>query len=333
MPNHLKYNKNFDKLSDDEKILFDEAKKSIEDFVEKSVEISDVNHATRNVHAKTHSILQGEFIINPDLSEDLKYIFDKEKYEIIARISNANFKINRGQKDFPAYGFAFKIKDDAGRTIANYPLVNFPLFPINSVSVLLKLFTNINRFYLKKIKSLFPLMISAYKILPSAFNSSFLSYLLKFLKKKNDFILSHNFYSVGAYRFDDKMVKIKLSPRNVQRNYLKKSGNRKKIRSYLKDQDYTADVLIKICYNLKEQPINLLNKEWKNTPIIKIGEVRFDKNSVLNPSLCDHELLSFNPFESLEIFRPVGKIQKLREDAYKISFQTRRKMNMLLKYK
>lgn len=333
MLNHLKYNKSFDQLSYDEKTLLEEAKKSIEEFVEQSAEISDVNYATRNVHSKAHAVLKGEFHINPDLQEDIKYIFDKENYEITARISNANFKISRKQNPFPAYGFAFKIKDDAGRTIANYPLVNFPLLPINSVSVFLKLFTNINRFYIKKIKSIIPLLFSAYHVVPSIFNLSFLRYFFRFVKKRNDFILSHNFYSVGAYRFDDKMVKIKLKPQNTPRKFLKKSNKRKQIRSFLKDNEYKADVLIKICYNIKYQPINKLHKEWKNTATIKIGEVKFDKNSVQNPSLCENELLSFNPFESLDIFRPVGKIQKLREIAYKVSFQTRRKMNLLMKYK
>ena len=42
MLNHLNYNKSFDQLSYDEKTLLEEAKKSIEEFVEQSAEISDV---------------------------------------------------------------------------------------------------------------------------------------------------------------------------------------------------------------------------------------------------------------------------------------------------
>jgi len=47
-------------------------------------------------------------------------------------------------------GFAVKINDEKGNVIANFPLVNFPLFPINSVSTFLKLFTSVNRFFVKK---------------------------------------------------------------------------------------------------------------------------------------------------------------------------------------
>jgi hypothetical protein len=52
----------------------------------------------------------------------------------------------KGKRDVPAYGFAVKINDEKGNVIANFPLVNFPLFPINSVSTFLKLFTSVNRF-------------------------------------------------------------------------------------------------------------------------------------------------------------------------------------------
>ncbi|MFC7346361.1 catalase [Chryseobacterium zhengzhouense] len=333
MPNPLKYNKNFEKLSYEEKQLLGEAKKSIADFVEYSSTISDVNYATRNAHAKTYAILKGELIINKDIPEDLKYVFDSEKYEIIARLSNAHLKINKSKKDIPAYGFSIKIKDESGRTISNYPLVNFPLLPINSVSVFLKLFISLNRFFLKKWSNWFLILKQIYKIIPSTMNPSFLKNVWKFVLNKNNFILSFDYHSVGAYRFDDKMIKIKISPRNVHKNFGKRSKVKQSIENYCIANDYLADVFIQLCYDLKDQPINKLNVEWKNSPFIKIGEIKIEKNSLLNPKSCENELLSFNPFESAEIFQPVGKIQKLRDEAYKVSLQTRKKINKLLKYK
>jgi len=104
------------------------------------------------------------------------------------------------------------------------------------------------------------------------------------------------------------------------------------LEAYLKTEDFAADVMIQLCYNLEDQPINKLNVEWKNAPYIKIGQVRIKKNDLLDPEACESELLSFNPFESKIFFQPVGKIQKLRDEAYKVSMQTRLKMNKLLKY-
>ena len=333
MPKPLRYNKNFEKLSYEEKQLLEETKKSIVDFVEYSSTISDVNYATRNAHAKTYAVLKGVFIISEDIPQDLKSVFDSEQYEITARLSNAHLKINKNKKDFPAYGFAIKIKDDFGRTISNYPLVNFPLFPVNSVSVFLKLFTSLNRFFIKKWSHLFSVLKQIYKVIPFTLNPSFLKNIFKLLLNKNNFILSFDFHSVGAYRFDDKMIKIKVSPKNVEKNFGKKQFVKDAVENFFKTNDFEAGVYIQFCYNLKDQPINKLNVEWKNTPFIKIGEIKIEKNSLLNPKSCENELLSFNPFDSAEIFQPVGKIQKLRDEAYKVSLQTRKKINKLLKYK
>ena len=333
MPDPLKYNKNFDKLSYEEKQLLEETKKSIADFVEQSPSISDVNYATRNAHAKTYAVLSGRFIIDPLLPQDLKYLFDKEQYEIVARLSNANLKIKRNKKDIPAYGFSIKIKDDSGRTISNYPLVNFPLFPTNSVSAFLKMFTAINKFYAKKWGNWMTFLKNIWKIVPSLLTFSFIKHSIGLFLKRNDFILSFDYHSVGAYRLDDKMMKIKISPKNIQKKFGTRRDVKKFVKSYLESNDYEAEVFIQLCYDLKDQPINKLNIEWKNSPFIKLGELRFEKDSFQNSTSCDNELLSFNPFESAEIFQPVGKIQKLRDEAYKVSLQTRKKINKLLKYK
>ncbi|WP_126653620.1 catalase family protein [Chryseobacterium aureum] len=330
MPNPLKYNKTFDELNEEEKKLLQINKKTIADFVEQSSSISDVNYATRNAHAKTYAVAKGIFRIEPDIPESLQPFFDKEKFDLTIRFSNAQLKIKNTKKDIPAYGFAVQIKDESGALLANYPLVNFPLFPVQSVSLFLKLFSSINRLYMKQWSSLFPMFIQMIKMLPSLLTADMLRNMLKLIRKRNDFILSFDYYSVGAYRLGDHMIKIKLSPSLVDKNTGRRQKIKDSLKNYLQKNDFTADVLIQICYDLKDQPINRLNVEWKNSPFIKIGEVQIAKNSLLDFRNCNTELLSFNPFESKIFFQPVGKIQKLRDDAYKVSVQTRRKINKLL---
>lgn len=332
MPNPLKYNKKFDRLTDEEKELLEINKKSIAAFVEQSPSVSDVNFATRNAHAKTYAVTKGEFLIDKNIPKDLQKFFDKDKYNLTIRFSNAHLKINKNGKEIPAYGFAVKIKDKNDDLIANYPLVNFPLFPINSVSVFLKLFTSVNRFFIKKWSS-FSLMMQILKVIPSTLTGSILKNIFKLWTKRNDFFLSFDFHSVGAYRLGENMMKIKLSPISVDKNFGKKLNTKEAIDQYFKADDFKAEVLIQICYNLKDQPINKLNVEWKKSPFLKIGEIKIEKNALLDELSCENELLSFNPFESNPYFQPVGKIQKLRDEAYKISLQTRLKMNKLLKYK
>ncbi|MFZ4931170.1 catalase [Chryseobacterium sp. Mn2064] len=330
MPDPLKYNKKFDELNEEEKKLLQINKKTIADFVEQSSSISDVNYATRNAHAKTYAVAKGTFWIDPNIPESLHPFFDKEKFDLTIRFSNAQLKIKNSKKDIPAYGFAVQIKDDNGGLLANYPLVNFPLFPVNSVSTFLKLFTAVNKFYIKKWSSLMPMIIQFVKMIPSVLTGDMIRNVVKLMGKRNDFILSFDYYSIGAYRLGDQMIKIKLRPQSVDKSIGRKQKIKDSLKSYFKSNDFTADVLIQICYDLKNQPINTLNVEWKNSPFLKIGEVKIDKDSLLDSRNCNTELLSFNPFESKIFFQPVGKIQKLRDETYKVSIQTRRKINKLL---
>ncbi|MCL8536907.1 catalase [Chryseobacterium gallinarum] len=333
MPNPLQYNKRFDELNEEEKKLLDINKKTIADFVEQSSSISDVNYATRNAHAKTYAVAKGTFCIQPDIPEFLKPFLDKEKFDLTIRFSNAQLTIQNSKKDIPAYGFAVQIRDENGGLLANYPLVNFPLFPVNSVSTFLKLFTAVNKFYIKKWSNLFTLFVQATKMIPSLLTGDMIRNIIKFIGKRNDFILSFDYYSIGAYRLGDHIIKIKLHPKSVDRHTGIKENVKDSLTHYLQAHDFTADVMIQICYNLKDQPINKLNVEWKNSPFITIGEVRIHKGSLLDSRSCTNELLSFNPFESKIFFQPVGKIQKLREEAYRVSVQTRRKINKLLQGK
>ena len=126
------------------------------------------------------------------------------------------------------------------------------------------------------------------------------------------------------------MIKIKLSPKVKTET---KEPPRQSLERILSSSDFIYEVYIQFCYNLKDQPINRLNREWKKAPFFKIGEVVIQKNSFMNIKKPEVEMLSFNPFESMENLRPVGKIQKLRNEAYQTSFKTREKINTLLNRK
>jgi hypothetical protein len=136
---------------------------------------------------------------------------------------------------------------------------------------------------------------------------------------------------VGVYRFGNEMMKIKLKPKNISKSFGKDLPVKESVNKFCFENDFTADVFLKFCFNEKDQPINNLSKKWKNSPYVKVGEIVIHKNS-LSKNHCENELLSFNPFESAEMFSPVGKIQKLREETYKVSLQTRKRINKLLKY-
>lgn len=328
--NYLKYNQEFDKLSGKEKFLLYKCQKSVEAFIKNSSNISNTNYATRGAHAKSYAVLQGKFQVLDNLPEYISNVFKEKQYEVLVRLSNANLVINRTGKDIPAYGFSLKIKDVDGKN-ANFPLVNFPLFPIKSVSKFLKFFTAVNTFLVTKADNFvvsamdLPLVIkNAVGFVPHLFSLDFGKNVAKILKKVNDFILSFDFYSIGVYRLGDYMMKIKIVPKNIDRNYDNHSNQKIRTENYIKSNDADFDVLVQLCANIQKQPINDLTKEWKNAPYLNIGSITFFQNSLLDIDKSEVEKLSFNPFENSENLLPVGKIQQLRKSVYETSIKNRR---------
>lgn len=293
----------------------------MEDFVAHSKNINNVSYKTRDAHVTSYSTLKGRYIAYDNFEE--RSVFPLKDLNCIIRISNAHMKLVSQKKAIPAYGFSVKISNDE-QTILNLPLVNFPLFPINHISRFLKLFTAVNYFFSRSLLRKFPQAIKILKnvivLLPGLFNPSFVRETLKLVRKRNNFILSFDYHSIGAYRLGNHIVKYKLAPIGVP---VKCDQNRIDcaIKDYVLDYNYELELMVQYCYNLKDQPVNQLNKNWKNSDFVPIGRIQISQ--LIDKDDVSVEKMSFNPFESSEGLQPVGKIQRLRDQAYKASFKIR----------
>jgi len=326
MISRLKYDPKLDSLTEKELKFLDKASDSILKFVQKSPKINKSDLATRDAHATTYSLVKGSFQVYNEFEK--KDIFPTEKMDCIIRISHAHMKLMSQKKTIPAYGFSVKIYNDE-RTIANFPMVNFPLFPIVNISRFLKLFISINNYFsgnfFQKIWNSLKIFRSFVSIIPNTLNFSFQNQVLKFINHWNHFILSFDYHSIGVYRMGDDLIKVKLTPIKVNH---KTQDNRidLSIENYLKNHIYELDVCIQYCYNFKDQPVNQLNKMWKNSKFIPMGNIQITE--LLDKNKIENELLSFNPFDNIPELQPVGKIQKLRDKAYKTSLETRTEINL-----
>ena len=329
----IQYSPEFDQLNTEEQILLDKCVKSVEDFVKSSKKISGTSYATRDAHSKTYGVMQGTLDLEEDLPDFITTVLSEKTYDVIARLSHANPVISRSKKENPAFGFALKIKNIKG-TEANFPLANFPLFPTKSVSSFLKFFTSLNLFLVTKADNF---VVSAMD-LPSlmkhsaGFLPNFLSFDLaknfaKILRRKDDFILSFDFHSIGAYRIGDFLMKLKIVPHSPNPVFGATMDQRSRVENYFQLKDATYDVIVEICEDLKKQPVNDLTKTWKDAPTYKIGSLHFKENSLLDPEDQQVENLNFNPFENPESLLPVGKIQQIRKKVYDTSVATRNRLN------
>lgn len=331
--NMLKYTPEFDKLTDDEQFLLQKCLKSVEDFVRSSKKINKTDYATRDAHSKTYAVLQGNLEMDKNLPEIVSEVFSQENYEVLVRLSHANPVISHSKKENPAFGFALKIKDFEGND-ANFPLANFPLFPMKSVSGFLKFFTSLNTFLVTKADNFvvsamdLPLLLKhSAGFLPNFLSFDLAKNFTKILKRKDDFILSFDFFSIGVYRLGNYMMKLKAVPQNPNPVFGITLDQKSRTENYFQLHDFNCDVMIQICENTDKQPVNDLTKEWKDAPFLKIGTLHFNQNSLLNPKDSEIENLGFNPFENPEKLLPVGKMQQIRKLVYETSITTRNSLN------
>ncbi len=321
-----KYRADLDLLTAKELKLLDEACTAIEKLVKKSPEINKQNLATRDAHATSYAFVKGSFHLDDDFEE--KSIFPKKNLDCLIRISNAHMKIVRPNRTVPAYGFSVKLSEK-DTTIANFPLVNFPLFPIVDVSRFLQLFISINNYFseaaFQKFWNLFKILQSFLYIFPDTLNVSFQNQVIRFLRQWRNFILSFDYHSIGVYRMGDALVKLRLVPIHIPKKYQDDKIDLS-IESYLREHKiYETELQAQYCYDEKYQPVNFLNKMWKKSEYVPVGKITITE--FLNKNDLALEALSFNPFDNIAALQPVGKLQRLRDAAYKTSLETRNKIN------
>lgn len=328
----VKFDPSFNVLDEDEKKLLAKSLPLIEKFIERSPKVSKVKHHTRDAHAKTYAVLEGTLKMKADLPFEVVRVLKEQEYTVTARISNANLHIPP-QGDFPAYGFALKLKNVEG-TDTNLPLANFPIFPVSSPVDFLPFFNQLNRFYIAKSKNLLLsflrmpfLALSALPFLKAFFSGSMLRNLGNFGKRAGNFILSHPFHSIGVYRFGDEMVKFRIMPVDIPATFDKDGSTHDAIRNFLQKNTFSAELQLSFCQNLRAHPVNNLLREWKEDNFFTIGTLEFDNKSLRETTSMEVEYLSFNPFENEIKLQPVGKIQQIRDEIYKTSVSTRRRLN------
>lgn len=323
---YLKYKDDYNFLNQKEIALLKKATIEVERFVRKSRRISNTSYATRDAHAKSYSYLEGSFY--PELDEIFGIKFKNKTYSVLARMSHANLKVSKASRQIPLYGLAMKISTDNSQEI-NYPLVNFPVFITNSVSRFLNIFINVNKLFtanwLSKPKALFQLLFSSLSIVPETFNLSFFQTVKQWLTTYRNFILNRDYHSIGAYRFGDGMVKVKMLA--DENNTIKRLGETvsEDIEMAIERAEIIYHLFLEVADDADKHPINVLTKQWEKPAEIYLGKVIF--NSTIVDGLSKLEHLTFNPFYNPENLKPVGKIQRLRDAAYTSSIKLRHSMN------
>lgn len=135
-----------------------------------------------------------------------------------------------------------------------------------------------------------------------------------------------NYFSQAPYKLGQTSMKFQFKscvpekkwqkvPKKAPRDYLKN-----RLAASLKNNDACFDMLIQPNLNPKKMPIEDLTKTWKEkySPFIKVARITIPKQiDFISPNQWNKcEKMSYNPWRTLPIHRPMGAVNRLRLMVY-----------------
>ncbi|TXF74910.1 hypothetical protein [Chryseobacterium sp.] len=341
MKTFLRYSPKFDELTAEEEILLEEDVQLVEKAVTVSHKLNRKKIATRNAHAKAFGFVRGSFMTVENDAADFSKLLNGDDLGVIIRYSHPNFFVTKGGGEYPIYGCSVKIFNRDVPVSAKFPLVNLPVFVTNSVSKFLKIHIKANQFFIAAGKFLPLAIFKIPGLLKAGFSLFFdrqilsiLNNMMKVLDIEKQFISAYDFHSVGCFRLDEKVVKIRMKPHFIQKKLKEANADQtKSLKEYFLTHELSLDFQVQVGISERKTPVNNLLKNWKekHSKFITVGTIVLPKQDISRYETMDYENLSFNPFENAEILQPIGRMQKIRQNIYNKSIATRQSLNQLKK--
>ena len=278
----------------------------------------------RDVHSKCHGCVQAEFIVEPNLPDELRVGVFKEarSFPAFIRFSNAGGLA-------PIAGTAPDIRLDARGMAIKLIGVEGPKLLEQEKDAQTQdflLFTP-NIFFTADPTGFYNLMV--------ALTTGFLSlvwFLLMHLRiayalyislRKHADLLELQFFSAVPYLFGGKAVKYSANstlsatsrvPHHPTDNYL-----RERMKERLAREEVTFDFMIQFQADPNRMPIENAQVPWREvlSPFIKVATVRIPRQSFDSPAQLEYcDDLSFTPWHSLPEHRPLGSVSRVRRSVY-----------------
>ncbi len=284
----------------------------------------------RQAETKMHGCLRGTFSILPNLDPQYQIgIFAEQKsYDAIIRFSNAATGIkNDAAKD--QRGIAVKLLGVEGEKLKHdehmektqdFIGLNYETFVSKSV----KEFSGV-------IKAFTSGKLSLILFILNPFHWGLMFRVAKANSKVGS-VVEQNYYSTTAYQFGSQraikfMFKSTLNyhtpvPRQKDPDFL-----RHQLVAYLENADITFDFMVQFQEDADKMPIEDPTVKW-NSPFIKLATLHipgqvFDTQEIKEFA----EKLSFNPWHSLPVHRPLGGLNRARLAIYSTLSRYRNRSN------
>lgn len=356
-PKYVPYDTKYIALSEQDERNIRTITDDIKNYIASSDKASNVNYHTRDAHAKGYCALKAKFEILDHIPQEYAQgLYAKSGiHDAVIRFSNGASRVSPDRKLGLAQGLAIKVFDVSGKKLApgeedsttfDFNLINHPVFFCNRIedyAYISKLFLELPEYSEKgaigKAQLAFNWLTNYGSRLPTKESLKTFKTLGGFIAIEPKNTLLYDFHSQGAVRHGEYMAKIRVKPtdaadKKVKRRELNLATKEEAIRPLIIDEirehDYEFDVQIQLCRHIKQQPIEELTTEWKESdaPFVTVARLTIPCQDVPDDGNFEvMENLSFTPFRCLEENRPIGNLQQSRLKAYQIASETRHKLN------
>jgi hypothetical protein len=298
------------------------AQKITELLKEKMKEDYPSGKTLRDAHPKQHGCVRAEFIVEPQLPEDLRVgIFkDARSYPAWIRFSNGSNKVQPDTKK-DARGIAIKLmgvdgekllEDEKDAQTQDFLLISNPVLPVGTAADFHKLIDaavngHLVRFFINPFDShLRELMLAAKAV------------------KHHTNPLDIRYWSTTPYLFGTRAVKYSVRPTSSNLNRMPENSSPNHLREVMQQQltndGASFDFMVQFQTDPEKMPIEDASILWdeKLSPFQKVATIKIQPQQFDSSAQMDFcENLSFTPWHSLPQHRPLGNINRVRKEIYR----------------
>ncbi len=309
----------------------------------------DYGHAVRSVHAKGHGIARGTLTVADGLPPELAQgLFAAPgRYEAILRISTNAGDILDDSIRLPR-GVSLKILGVEGERLPgsegdatqDFLMVNGPAFAA----------TNPKKFLgnLKLLAKTTDKAEGAKKILSAVLRTfeaaleavgSQSSTLVALGGAKPVHPLGATYFSQTPFRYGDYIAKFQLVPVSAIKDYAdeiihavgRPDAIRENVNEVLAVQGGTWELRVQLCTDLEAMPIENPTVVWdeKKSPFRTVATLDMPPQTAWEHGTSDavEDVLFYSPWHGLAAHRPLGGVNRARQDTYRMSGEYRAKFN------
>ncbi len=292
--------------------------------------------ARRDQHAKDHGCVRGEFIVEPNLPEEMRFGVFREarNYPAWIRFSNGSAKTQRDSEN-DVRGMAIKLMGVEGEKVLeseksektqDFLAINYPVFFVRNAQDYVKFFQekvkgNIQKFF-------FPSL--------NPFSWRLHEFIIANLTIRQNIInlLEIQYWGALPYRLGSRAIQFSVKPslvKNIDKSASRSDNYLREVMiEHLKNQAACFDFLVQFQTDPEKMPIEDPTIKWdeKLSPFQKVATIKIPPqifDSVPQQEFCEN--LSYTPWHSLPEHLPLGGINRMRKKVYETISTIRHDLN------